>query len=174
MGKYEHPVPASPALCGPAVGLRLAWCRRRLEALQGERPAAALASAMREPGAAERLATLGTSISAMEFEISCSLKAADLASQRDREAMAAWRAKLQDLPIERLIAGISRENCCALCATSAGCILTGSDPLSGGVCSHPIRENGPGPQYQDNSRVQEIYLAACARLRVKPKRWSAS
>jgi hypothetical protein len=174
MGLHEHPVPTSPALCGPAVGLRLAWCRRRLEALQDERPALALASALREPGAAERLTELGRSIAAMEFEISCSLKAADLASQRDREAMAAWRASLQTLPIEKLIAGISRESCCALCATPAGCIITGSDPMSGGSCAHPVRESGPGPQYQNNPGVQEIYRAACASLRVKPKRWSAS
>jgi hypothetical protein len=174
MGKLESPIPASPALCGPAVGLRLAWCRRRLEALQAERPAFALASAQGASGAAEALAQLGQNLAAMEFEISCSLKAADLASQRDREAMAAWRASLQMLPIERLIADISRESCCALCATPAGCIIVGSDPMSGGGCAHPVRENGPGPQYQDNPRVQEIYLAACARLQVKSKRWSAS
>jgi hypothetical protein len=174
MGLHEQPVPALPALCGPSVGVRLAWCRRRLEELQGERAALALASALREPGAAAAVADLGQKISALEFEISCSLKAADLASQRDREAMAAWRASLQTLPIEKLIEGISRESCCNLCATPAGCVITGSDPMSGGSCAHPVREGGPGPQYQDNPRVQEIYLAACASLRVKPKRWSAS
>jgi hypothetical protein len=175
MGRPEkHPVPASPALCTPQVSLRLAWCRRRLEALQGERATLALMSALGKPRADERLATLGRRIVAMEFEISCSLKAADMASQRDREAMANWRAKLQNLPIEKVIAGVSRENCCALCATPAGCIITGSDPLSGGGCAHPVREGGPGPQYQLNPRVQEIYWAACARLRVKPKAWTAS
>jgi hypothetical protein len=131
-------------------------------------------SALGKPRADERLATLGRRIVAMEFEISCSLKAADMASQRDREAMAGWRASLQTLPIEKLIAGISRENCCALCATPAGCIITGSDPLSGGGCAHPVRESGPNPQYQDNRRVQEIYLAACSKLRVKPKAWIKS
>jgi hypothetical protein len=168
MGKHESPVPAKPKPSTIAVTARLQECRRILEALEEQRPAAALASALREPGAAERLAELGCLIEAMRFEISCSVKAEALASARDREAVAAWMAQLQELPIEVLLSGISKDQCCMLCGPE-GCVVSGGDPQSGAPCSHPIREGGPSPQSMGNARVRTVYLEACKKLNVRPR-----
>jgi len=86
-------------------------------------------------------------------------------------ALAAWRAQLQELPVERLIEGISREACCGLCGPGAGCVITGADPMSGDGCAHPVREGGPPPPYKNHQRIQAVYRAACTRLKIKPAEW---
>jgi hypothetical protein len=172
MGRPEkHPVPPQPIAQAPQVVARLAWCRRRLEQLHGERATLALASALGKPRADERLATLGRRIVAMEFEISCSVQASALASMQDDAALAAWRTRLQDLPAEKLLHGLGKEQCCGLCLSPAGCVLVGSDRKSAGACAHPLREGGPPPYSQGEPRVRDLYKTACAKLHIPTKSW---
>jgi hypothetical protein len=168
MGKVEHPVPVKPQPSTQAVTARLQECRRQLAALEERRPAAALASARGELGAVERLAQLGQKIEAMRFEIDSSVKAEALASAEDREAMAAWMAQIQELPIEVLLSGILRDQCCMLCGPE-GCVIVGGSPQSDGVCGHPVLERGPHPRYMSNLQVRTVYRAACQKLNVRPK-----
>jgi hypothetical protein len=168
MGKHEQPIPTKPAASTIAVTARLSECRRQLTFLEEQKPAAALASALREPGAADRLATLCQKIAALEFEINCSVKAEALASARDREAVADWRAAIQELPVEVLLAGISKDQCSALCGPE-GCVISGGDPRSGGDCSHPVLQGGPHPQFRNHPQVKAVYAAACEKLNVRPK-----
>lgn len=164
-------VPEPPEQITRAVATRLTWCRRELERLQALRPAMAVASSQGKPRADERLATLGRKIQAVEFEIACNVKAAAHASMIDCTALAAFRARLQELPVEKLIEGLGRELCCGLCGPEAGCVISGGDPTVGDGCAHPIREGGPPPQCKNHPRVQAVYRAACAKLKVKPLEW---
>jgi hypothetical protein len=168
MGLQEQPIPAKPKPSTQAVTARLRECRQIRDALEAQRPAAALASAVREPGAAAALRELGQKIAALDFEIACSVKAEALASAEDRAAVAAWMAELQRMPVEALIAGISKEMCCRLCGPE-GCVISGGDPMSGAPCAHPIREGGPHPRSMDNPQVKAVYAAACSKLNVRSR-----
>jgi hypothetical protein len=169
MGLHEqHPVPAKPKPSTQAVTARLRECRQIRDALEAQRAAAALASALREPGAAAALADLGQKIAAMEFEIACSVKAEALASAEDRAATAEWMAAIQRMPVEAIVAGISKDQCCALCGPQ-GCVISGGNPMSGGDCAHPVLQGGPHPGSRDNPQVKAVYLAACSKLNVRPR-----
>jgi hypothetical protein len=168
MGKVEHPIPAKPEMSTQAVSARLWECRRLLAAFEEQRPAAALASALREPGAAAALATLGQKIEAMRFEIDSSVNAEALASARDRSAIAEWMATIQRMPVDAIVAGINPANCCQMCGPE-GCVITGGDPRSCGSCSHPVLQGGPHPQFRNHPQVKAVYAAACAKLNVRPR-----
>jgi hypothetical protein len=72
-----------------------------LNALQAAAPALAAASALGSPEAKSGLAALGAKIAAVEFEISCNASAIELARQEDADNETAWRAQVQELPIEK-------------------------------------------------------------------------
>ena len=131
----------------------------------------------RRSWAALKPAALYLKIRSAEFEIECNHAAAELASQEDAAAEIAWRAAIQTMDPEDIIAGIGRDSCCGRCTPGSpgGCVITASAPYAGGACGHPIREkhlfhlNDQGRRlfrYRDNPQASIIFDTACKRLGV--------
>jgi hypothetical protein len=165
MGIRETMVPIEPpAQRAPAVLSRLRAAQRELVDLKLRIPECALAAAEGKPGAREALAALHRGITAIAFEIECSPDARFLAERLDASALAAWRANIQTLPIEQIIDGITRDQCCRRCSTAGACVITGANPYAG-PCGHPVLVGALEKQsYRDNPKIQAVFAAACAKL----------
>jgi hypothetical protein len=86
-----------------------------------------------------------------------------LAERLDEEALVAWKAAVQTLPAEEIIAGIGKSACCRRCIPGA-CVITGSDPLAG-TCQHPLIGGALDQlRYRGNRQIEAIYDAACRKL----------
>jgi hypothetical protein len=168
----KPPTPTAKAVRAHRQTLELS-----LAALKQSAAELALASARGKAGAKDALAALYLRLRATEFEINCNHAAAELASQQDAAAEIAWRAGIQCLDPEEVIAGISKDGCCGRCTPGSpgGCVITASAPYAGGTCGHPIREkhlfhlNDQGRRifrYRDNPQASRIFDAACKRLGV--------
>jgi hypothetical protein len=166
MGRGENLVPAKPAMQAEAVVAHLQESRRRLAALEAQVPETALAAFLDEPGAKAKLAALGEKIRAVSFEIECGGKSRLLAEHRDQAAVAQWRASVQAMPVEAIVAGLTRDSCCGLCGPETGCAISGADRLSG-PCCHPAREGLMLARYKENPKIMAIYAAACAKIGVR-------
>ena len=152
-----------PASRLPAVRARAGLLERELAALKLQVAECVLACAEAKPRARENLAELYRKISLVEFEIAGSGLARDLVRQLDGEAFAAWRADVQKLPLEDLLAGLTREQCCRRCQNGE-CIIGGGDSVPSS-CLHPVL-TGPlnSLRLQANRRVVEVYNAAVAAV----------
>src|SRR5258706_6710730 len=169
MGKIETIVPAKPAMQAQAVIAHLQESKRLLAALEAEVPETALAAASGEPDGRARLAALGEKIRNVTFEVECSAGARLLAAEHDQRALALWKAQILAMPVQAIVAGLTRDGCCGLCSQDTGCVVTAGVAMSDGVCAHPILEGGPQQRYRDDPQVKAIYLAACEKLNVRPR-----
>jgi hypothetical protein len=138
--------------------------QRELADLKLRIPECALACAEGKPGGKEGLADLHRKISEAEFEISGNGPARELAARLDEAAIVAWKATVQTLEPEEIVAGLSKDACCRRCLAGAGCVITGSDPLAF-PCAHPVLVGSLELQrYRDNPKIRAVYAAACAKL----------
>jgi hypothetical protein len=167
-----------PAPTAKAVRAHRKTLELSLLALKESAAALALASARGKVGAKDALAALYLRIRATEFEAECNYAAAELATQEDAAAEVAWRAAIQTLSPDEIIAGIGKDSCCSRCTPGipGGCVLTAMAPHSGGTCSHPIRErhlfyvNDRGMRefaYRNSPQAAMVFDAACERLKVR-------
>jgi hypothetical protein len=165
MAKLEKPVAAEPpAARAPSVVSRLRSAGAELAALQPQIPERVLAAAEGKPGAREALTELHRKISAAEFEIAGNGPARQLAERLDEAAIVAWKATVQTLEPDEIIAGITKDQCCRRCLVGAGCVITGSDPLAG-PCAHPVLVGAlEKDRYRTNPKIQAVYAAARAAL----------
>jgi hypothetical protein len=165
MGKHEQIISTEPpAPRRAAVIAHLRISRQALVDLERGIPSLLLAVAEERPGAKEGLAALREKIAAAEFEIAHSAGARLLAEQLDREAMVAWKAAVQTLPPEEIVAGITKEACCRRCIAGTGCAITGADPFAG-PCAHPVLVGALElTRYKNDPKSQAVYAAACAKL----------
>jgi hypothetical protein len=179
VGKFEKIVPDTP----PEPTAKVVRAHRQilelsLGTLKASAAKLALASARGKAGAQDDLAALYLKIRATEFEIECNHAAAELATQEDAAAEVVWRAAIQTLAPEEIIAGIGKDVCCGRCTPGipGGCVITASAPYAGGACGHPIRErhlfyiNDRGLRqfrYSDNPQASRIFDTACKRLGVR-------
>ncbi|MDH2353502.1 hypothetical protein QCM80_22980 [Bradyrhizobium sp. SSUT112] len=108
-----------------------------------------------EGPAAERakLAALVSAIETITFQIEANALAHGLAVRLDREAVAAWRQRIEANPTEAT-AGITKKKCCDLCSEAHGCIITGAQ------CAHPLTMGTVGSQHQGNEAVRKLFQAA--------------
>jgi hypothetical protein len=153
--------PASHVL---TVLAHLQTTRRALAALHLEIPERAFAAATGRPDGKENLAALREKIAAAEFEIECNSKAREVAAQIDQKAIAAWKAAVQTLEPEEIIAGITKDACCGRCGAGHGCVITGADALAG-PCAHPVLVGALElTRYTLNPKITAVYAAACVKL----------
>jgi hypothetical protein len=152
--EIRAPVPARPVARAPAVLDHLQASKQALAALEAEIAASALAAIEAQPGAKEALATLHGRTKAVAFEIDCNGKAYELARRLDEHAIIDWKADIQALPADQIVAGITATTCCKLCSDDTGCII------SGGACAHPVLAGSLTPGLQGNPAVRRVYRAA--------------
>jgi hypothetical protein len=164
--EIAHSPPAPRAV---RVAERLQISKRTLGELEGAIPRLLLAALEGHPGAKDELAALREKIAAAQFEIENNAKARDHAAHLDQEAIAAWRASIQTLPPEEIIAGITKDGCCRRCGP-AGCVIVGADPM-GRECSHPVvSSEGLKARYHQNPKVLAVFEAACSKLGIRSRR----
>lgn len=179
MGKIEQIVPIDP----PAPTAKDVRAHRRtldlsLDALKAGAAELALASARGRVGAQDALAALHWKIRATEFEIECSHQAYELAMREDAAAEVAWRAAIQTMDPEEIIAGIGKESCCRRCTPGivGGCVITASAPYAGSACGHPVKErhqfnrDETGQRlfrYRDTPQASKVFDTACKKLDVR-------
>jgi hypothetical protein len=156
--------------------------RRTLElerdALRAGAAALALASARGDQSAREALAALPARHAALTFEIDLNGEAVELAQNEDAAAEKVWRAAIQTLPVDEIIAGISPDSCCRRCTPGSpgGCVLSGGARFAGSSCYHPVREAFPNdaqgkrvfPLAAD-PQAANVFFAACEKLKVRGK-----
>jgi hypothetical protein len=148
-----------------------------IAAMRSGAPELAVQSAMGNLGAKDALATLYGKIAATEFEIQMNDLAVERARAADQAKAEEWRTKVQELPAEEIVKGISKGGCCSFCVPGSYCAITGSVPEAAGTCSHPelskhlqfLDETGRRHfRYEDNPRAAELYRTACKKLKVSP------
>jgi hypothetical protein len=156
--------------------------RRTLElerdALRAGAAALALASSRGDQAAKEALAALPARHAALNFEIDLNGEAVELAQAEDAAAEQAWRAAIQTLPVDEIIAGISPDSCCRRCTPGSpgGCVLSGGARFAGSTCYHPVREAYPNNEHgkrvfplRDDPQAAKVFFAACDKLKVRGK-----
>jgi hypothetical protein len=179
MGRREQIIPLDPpAARAPAVLERRGALERELADLKLQIAEKALDAYERRPDGRESLAALDAKIRACAFLIDCYAAAHELAARRDDQAIVTWKAEVQTLEPEEIVAGISKELCCHRCqpGINGGCVITSSVPHAGGACAHPIRErnsfhiNERGLRefrYGDNPQASMVFYAAVDKLKVR-------
>jgi hypothetical protein len=152
-----------------AVIAHLHVLRRALADYEAQIPEAALASASGRQGGRARLWALENKIRCTTFEIEAHGPARLLAERCDHDAVAAWRTQVQAMPVEAIIEGISKEQCCRHCRVGRHCVITGADPLAG-PCAHPVLVGSLElDRYKENPKIRAVFAAACAKLNVRFK-----
>jgi hypothetical protein len=163
-GTAEKTVPMDPPSSRvPAVLAREQVARRELAELKLAAAECVLSCAEGKRGAKDRLAELARQISIAELELSYNGRAKDLAAQLDTAAFAAWRAEIQALSPEQIVAGIGVEQCCRRCRPG-DCVIGGAD-IAPSECCHP-RKIGPLNllRHQANEQIRAVYSAAVAKV----------
>jgi hypothetical protein len=165
MGKMEKIVLAEPPAPQVRVVLEhLHVTKRALAALEAQISETAFAAAVGKPCGAENLAALREKIATAKFAIENYPQVRAHAERQDEQAVVQWKAEVQKLPPEQIIAGITKDSCCRRCTDRTGCALTGIDPLSH-PCAHPVLVGALElTRYRDNEKIQRIYDAACRKL----------
>jgi hypothetical protein len=162
--RSQKTVPMNPpASRVTAVLARVPVVKRELANLKLEAAECVLASAEGKRGAKDRLGELHRKILAAEFEISYIGLAQDLATKLDIAAFTAWRAEVQTLPPDELLAGLTRDQCAGRCR-SGDCCITAADPVPS-ECAHPVMV-GPlnSLRHQANPKILAVYAAARAKV----------
>jgi hypothetical protein len=175
-------VPMKPVPSKPIVLAHRRMLEMERDALRAGAIELALASARGDLSARSTLAALPAKLAALQFEIDLSHQAQELAHAEDATAETAWRASLQLMDPEDLIAGISGGGCCHLCQpnVAGGCVLSAAAPYSGSTCMHPTRMgsfhqfniDNSGLRifpYRNNPQAAKVFYAACDKLKVRGK-----
>jgi hypothetical protein len=167
MGKHETIVPIEPpAQRAPAVIAHLQTCRRALAAAEQEIPGLLLAVAEARPRADRNLAALREKIAAAQFVIEHHAKARERAEQIDREAAVAFKADVQKMPPDQILAGITKDACPRRCI-AGGCAITGSDEFAG-TCQHPLIGGALDQlRYRASPHIMRLYGIACEKIGLK-------
>jgi hypothetical protein len=169
----KPPAPTKPILLAHRRTLEL-----ERDALRAGAVELAVASAKGDLAARTTLAALPAKLAALQFEIDLSHQAQELAHDHDAVAEAAWRAAIQRMEPEEIIAGIGKESCCGRCMPGipGGCVITAGVPYSGGACGHPVTQRHLFHRdeigrrifpYRDVPRASKIFDAACEKLNVR-------
>jgi hypothetical protein len=182
MSKCDQiPLADPPAPRAPAVIDYLAACKRSLASLEATRAEVALAAAVGKPDGKAAMAALGEQISALKFEIDCHPMARELASRLDEDAVTSWKAEVQVLTPDEIVAGIASGACCRRCSPGNYCIITASDSRADpAVCAHPMSFDTSRPyrsgdaahrgedlkERYGNPVIQANYEAARKKLKV--------
>jgi hypothetical protein len=157
-----HDPPASRI---PAVLFRSRAVQRELDRLKVSAAEIVLDCAEGKPAAREALAEIQAKIALATFEIEYSGKAQDLAAQRDKEAVAAWKADIQALSPQDAVAGITRSGCCTRCK-GGDCVIISADGIAS-ECAHPVLTRGLfSLRHRANPRIMALYAAACKMVGV--------
>jgi hypothetical protein len=164
LGKHETMVPyAPPANRAPTVIRHLQVCQRTLVELEARVPALLLSVAEKRPDAPAELAAMREEIAQLQFAIEHGVKTRELAASLDQTAFQDWKAAVQTLPAEEIVAGITKDACCRRCLVGS-CAITGADPYSG-PCAHPVLIGAlETDSARNNPRVQAVYAAAVAKV----------
>jgi hypothetical protein len=169
----KPPAPLKPTVLAHRRTLELERDALRAGAIE-----LAVASATGDLGARNTLAALPAKLAALQFEIDLSHQAQELAHGQDAAAETAWRAAIQAMEPEEIIAGIGRESCCGRCMPGlpGGCVLTAGAPYSGAACGHPVTQrhllhrDEQGRRifpYRDTPQASRVFAAACDKLNVR-------
>jgi hypothetical protein len=163
---FFRPVPNEPPPSRvPAVLERRQIVERELIDLHEQLAEQALACVDGHPDGRKNLAASLEKIRTAEFEIECLPLARKLAAELDKQAEAAWRADVQTLSPNEIIAGITKYDCCDRCIN--GCAILGGDETDDRqTCAHPVQRGALDSRYADNRQVQMVYAAACIKLNV--------
>jgi hypothetical protein len=82
------------------------------------------------------------------------------------------------LPVDEIIFGINRDECCRRCTPGAvgGCVLTGGARFAGATCHHPVKEafsnNTQGKRVfplDADPQAAKVFYAACEKLNIRGK-----
>jgi hypothetical protein len=143
------PPPMAPILLGQvkAAEALIAECESRVGVL-------VLAEAQGTKGATEALAALEAKTEAARADLARKTAAHKAALVADRTAAEGNAARIRALPIETLIAGITRDKCPSLCH-AGGCAIAYGIPH----CMHP-RLSGIPPQHQSDQGIRKNHTAA--------------
>jgi hypothetical protein len=179
----EKPVPLAPPI-GTAKAVRAYKKTLELER-DGLRTGAAELARLAALGDAEAkvaLAAIPARHAALTLEIDLNGEACELQHKLDADAEAAWRASLQSMDPEDLIAGINKDECCRRCqpGISGGCVLSGAAPYAGSTCFHPTRfgtfhqfnidDSGRKVfPFRNHPRAAKVFNAALDKLKVRGK-----
>jgi hypothetical protein len=167
-----------PAPTAMAVSAHRRTLELERDALRAGAAALALASARGDQAAKEALAALPARHAALTFEIDLNGEAVALAQAEDAAAEKGWRAAIQTLPVDEIIFGINRDECCRRCTagTPGGCVLAGAARFAGTTCYHPVKEsfanNAQGLRVfplADDPQAAKVFFAACEKLKVRGK-----
>lgn len=132
MGKHETIVPLKPPTATkPAVIAHRRTLELERDALRAGAVELAVASAKGDIEARSTLASTPAKLAALQFEIDLNHQAQELAHAQDAAAETAWRAAIQSMEPEEIIAGIGKDSCCGRCmpGIAGGCVLTASAPF---------------------------------------------
>jgi hypothetical protein len=139
-------------------------------------------AALGDADAKAALAAIPGKHAALQFEIDLNHEAYEIATKHDSDAEIAWRASLQSMEPEDLIAGINKDECCHRCqpGVPGGCVLTAAAPYAGSTCFHPVRF-GTFHQFniddsgrrifphRHHAQAKKVFDAACDKLKVRGK-----
>jgi hypothetical protein len=160
MGRHEK-ITTSDKPPAPTARAVLAH-RKKLEierdALRAGAAELALKSARGDTAAQAALWAMPGKQAGLQFEIDQNHAAHELAMKQDSDAEIAWRASLQLMEPEDLIAGINKEECCHRCQPNipGGCVLSAAAPYPGSTCMHPTRM-GSFHQFNIDDRGKRIF-----------------
>jgi hypothetical protein len=113
-----------------------------------------LAEAQGTKGATEALAALEAKIAAARAERTRKDAAYKAALVADRAATESFTARIRNMPVEALIAGITKTKCANLCHANGCALACGLN-----VCVHP-RRSGVPPKYQSDVKIRAAHTAA--------------
>jgi len=166
MGKHEQIDVSAPLPIAKSVLVH----RKRLEAerdgLRAGAAVLALKSSQGDSAAQAELAAIPGRLAALTFEIDMNHEAHQLAIQQDSAAEAGWRAGLQSMAPEDVIAGIGKDSCCGLCRPGSFCVITAGYPYAGAQCGHPIREQHVVFGRDATGTRQFLYAVSAQALKV--------
>jgi hypothetical protein len=163
MGKLEKIAAAEPpAPRAPAVLEQRPALERELADLKQQIAETALAAYEGKSDGREKLAALDAKIRACAFQLDCNGLAHEHALRLDHQAVESWKATIQTMPPEQIIAGISVKDCARLCSEEHGCVIT-----LGQQCGHPVKSGVLPPRLQGNPAVRRVYVAATAKLKLR-------
>jgi hypothetical protein len=153
--QWHPPAPRAPSVLEQRPALE-----REMVDLKQRIAETVLAAFEGKPNARENLAALDAKIRAVSFQLDGNAAAHELAERLDREAVAAWRAAIEDADPAEVVGGITRRECCEMCSDAQGCVITGLQ------CGHPVKVGTVGPRLMSNPKVRALFRAAAETLGV--------
>ena len=106
---------------------------------------------------------LTSNLTGLNYAVS---KARERAEQIDREAAVAFKADVQKMPPDQILAGITKDACPRRCI-AGGCAITGSDEFAG-TCQHPLIGGALDQlRYRASPHIMRLYGIACEKIGLK-------